>query len=128
MKERGMDETKSVEMARYFATMKIKWDKKPAHDTVNESVFKMLYWNEEKKEINILSRFKYIPELRQVAEDWMFEIFRKRLILYSCFLQKYTKESNIENRKKDGSLVVHVDGSRDTDDLCAVVYTLHFGT
>jgi hypothetical protein len=122
-----MEEIKSHQMARYFATSSIKWDPKPAHDTVNESVFKLLFSMEKNKEIDILSEFMYIPELRHLTEEWMIQLFGRKIPLYSCFLQKYSEESNISGKKVGGSLVVHVDGSSDTDDLCAVVYTLHYG-
>ena len=120
-----MSDEDSVRVARIYAQMAIKWDKFPPDDTVNPSVFKKVFHTTKK--INLLKKYIYVNEIFKKCASWMFEIFGKEIPLFEGFICKYSRETNVKGKKRDGSLLVHVDGGPHSDDFCAVVYTAHDG-
>jgi hypothetical protein len=122
-----MGKGESKEMARYFVETDIVWDKKRPQDTVNDNVSKLIFSAEKNKEFDLLGDYPYLPKMRDISGRWMFAMFGHDCPLYMCWVVRYDSTSNVGRLREEGSLLNHVDGSRDTNDLCAVVYTLHYG-
>lgn len=123
-----MDVSESLNMAREFAESKsITWDPKPKNDSVNFIRHKKFFSAEKGNTFNNISEYQFLPELQQKCADWMLEIFGHETPLYLGYICHYSPENNVNDLKKTGSLLMHVDGSSVTGDLCAVVYTFHYG-
>ncbi len=103
------------------------WDPLPQQDTVNENVSKLVQSAEKGNEFDNINDYRGFPELRDKTGRWMFEIFGHEATLYMSWIVKYSPTSNVGTAKIEGSLTKHVDGSSKTEDLCAVVFTLHHG-
>jgi hypothetical protein len=116
---------KSEFLARKFGQMNTKtWSTKSKSDTVNHTVHKYVYSDL----INMLRRYVFFEELREIIESWLLCIFGKACTLWECFIQIYSKKNNdVGNKKTEGAMIYHVDGGEHSDDIAAVVYTLHYG-
>ena len=123
-----MEKDKSEEMARYYATTKdIIWDANRPLDTVNgDNVSKLVFSAEKDNEFDLLENYLHLPELRSKTGQWLFDMFGHECFLYMCWVVKYDT-TNIGKVKNERSLTKHVDGGKGSEDLCAVVYTLHYG-
>lgn len=118
----------SLKLAQHYAeTEDIKWDAKRPQDTTNDNVSKLVQTSEENIAFDHIDKYPYLTQLRDITASWMREMFGKETPLYQSWIVKYNSSSNVGKSIIEGSLDFHVDGSCDSGDLCAVVYTGHHG-